>query len=85
MPSFKTTVELDEEEFEVEVEYDYTPGSPDVMYLPNGDPGYPGDEEEAEITAVTTWRGKEVLELLSDGQVQDLEEMAIEFAREEGS
>lgn len=34
------------------VTFDYSPGSPDVMYLANGDPGYPGDPEEFEVTQV---------------------------------
>jgi hypothetical protein len=34
------------------VEYDYTPGTPDVYYLSNGDPGYPGDPEEFYVTGV---------------------------------
>lgn len=37
--------------FTLEVEYTYFPGTPDVMYLPNGDPGYPGDPAETEITS----------------------------------
>lgn len=40
-------------EIEVEVEYAYSPGTRDVMYLPNGDPGYPGDPAEFEILKVT--------------------------------
>lgn len=39
-------------EQEVEVTGTYAPGTPDVMYLPNGDPGYPGDPEEFETTKV---------------------------------
>lgn len=33
---------------ELELSYDFTyrPATPDVMYLWNGDPGYPGDPEE---------------------------------------
>lgn len=31
----------------------YTPGTPDVWYLPNGDPGYPGDPAELEIHELT--------------------------------
>lgn len=49
---FITTLELDGEEVEVTVEYNYTPGTPDVRYLSNGDPGYPGDPDEAEVTRV---------------------------------
>ena len=39
-------------EQEVVVEYTYTPGTPDVMYLKNGDPGYPGDPPEVEILSM---------------------------------
>ena len=31
----------------------YTPGTPDVMYLSNGDPGYPGDPAELEVLSAT--------------------------------
>lgn len=32
--------------------FDYSPGTPDVHYMANGDPGYPGDPEEFELTAL---------------------------------
>tara|TARA_R110000868_G_scaffold296118_1_gene556407 strand:+ start:696 stop:1043 length:348 start_codon:yes stop_codon:yes gene_type:complete len=32
--------------------FDYSPGTPDVMYLSNGDPGYPGDPEEFSVTKI---------------------------------
>jgi hypothetical protein len=35
--------------FEVEIHFSASPGTPDVMYLPNGDPGYPGDPPELEV------------------------------------
>ena len=47
MGSTTLTIELD-----VEVEFDYTPGTEDVMYLPNGDPGYPGEAPEMTVTRV---------------------------------
>jgi len=47
MGSTTVTIEL-----EVEVEFDYSPGTPDVMYLPNGDPGYPGEAPEMTVTRV---------------------------------
>lgn len=31
---------------------DFSPGTPDVMYLPNGDPGDPGDPEEFAVTLI---------------------------------
>ena len=50
----------------------YSPGTPDVMYLPNGDPGYPGDppEVEFEIIRVEIDDPETVeSELLSSGQI----------------
>jgi len=32
------------------VHFDYEPEEPDVHYLPNGDPGYPGHPASVEIT-----------------------------------
>ena len=31
---------------------DYFPSTPDVFYMSNGDPGYPGEPEEFEVTKV---------------------------------
>lgn len=44
------TVQFDDRT--LEVEGSYTPSTPDVHYLRNGDPGYPGDPAELEITKV---------------------------------
>lgn len=38
--------------WEVRVEYTYSPGRPMKMYLRNGDPGYPAESPEIEITGV---------------------------------
>ncbi len=35
---------------EFEVEFDYSPGCPAVMYLKNGDPGYPEEPAELDVT-----------------------------------
>ena len=51
--NFYTTIERNNEEIELYIQYSYSPGTPDVQYLPNGDPGYPGDPPEIEITLVT--------------------------------
>jgi len=40
----------------LKVTFDYTPGTPDVMYLPNGDPGYPGDPDELAIESIVIER-----------------------------
>lgn len=45
------------------VTYSYTPGTPDTMYKPNGDPGDPGDPEEFEVEAVTV-AGVDITEVL---------------------
>lgn len=39
-------------EVEFEIEFDYRAPTPDVWYLFNGDPGYPGDPEEIDTTQV---------------------------------
>lgn len=52
-------------ELDVEVEYSYSAGTPDVMYMPNGDPGYPGDPPEFEIFKVT-FNGENVTFLFVD-------------------
>lgn len=39
-------------EREYKVTFDYWPATPDVMYLPNGDPGYPGDPAEVDIREI---------------------------------
>jgi hypothetical protein len=35
-----------------EITVEITPSTPDVWYLPNGDPGYPGDPGEIEILRI---------------------------------
>jgi hypothetical protein len=46
------TLTLDEDGRDVRLHYDYTPATRDVWYLSNGDPGYPGDPEEIDITEI---------------------------------
>ena len=38
----------------------YSPATQDVMYLPNGDPGYPGEPEEMDILTIRDETGKEI-------------------------
>lgn len=53
LPSLATIIDLGIlGEQEVQVTYLYAPGTPDVMYLPNGDPGHPGDPETFDILSV---------------------------------
>ena len=37
---------------EVEITFSFTKGRPAVMYLRNGDPGYPADPHEVELVSV---------------------------------
>jgi len=37
---------------EVEISYDYTPGSPAIPYMANGDPGEPEEPPEIDITSI---------------------------------
>ena len=46
-------------EIEVEIAFNFTPGRPAVMYLRNGDPGYPADPAEIEfVSAAMVVNGK---------------------------
>jgi hypothetical protein len=70
-------------ELRVEVDADYTPGYPAVMTLPNGDPGYPAEPEELEITGVRVLTERDepaddILASLSPEQVAQLEEQVME-------
>jgi hypothetical protein len=38
------------EDVECVIQYDYTKGRPERQYLSNGDPGYPADPAEVDIT-----------------------------------
>lgn len=84
MGSTTVTIEL-----EVEVEFDYSPGTPDVMYLSNGDPGYPGEAPELEVTRVyaRTKQGKPVIvdliNCLTDDDIRAIEDDIIENWEEE--
>lgn len=60
-------------EIECEITFTYSPGRPAVMYLRNGDPGYPADPAEIELVSATPTQdgkyysaGAENLEWLHD-------------------
>ena len=74
--SIETTAELD-----VCVEYAYTPGREAVMTLSNGDPGYPAEPEELEVTGIFVGRGKDrisILKYFTDDQVELIADQALE-------
>lgn len=67
------------------VGYEYSPGRPGRMYMPNGDPGYP--DEPAELQIIEIWVGNGCLywESLSESLQAEIErgvEQHIENERE---
>lgn len=48
----------------VTVDYHYSPGTPDTLYRPNGDPGDQGDPEELELYHVVS---RTIITLAGDG------------------
>jgi len=69
------TRESDDGEVVIEVEYKFYPGSPAVMYLSNGDPGYPAEPNEVEIVSAKA-NGVEVE--LTDAEIEQVEVAAEE-------
>ena len=61
--SIPFTVDIAYQGLDYKVSGTYTPGTPDVFYLSNGDPGYPGDPAEVEFTSIIKHDGDLVLEL----------------------
>lgn len=81
---YETTVEVEGEEVEVTVDYRFTEGTPDVYYLSNGDPGYPGDPPEVEVVGV--WRtGDKAKTDLWEKLPKEVQERLEEEACEKGS
>ena len=54
--------------FVLEIESTYTPGTPDVWYLRNGDPGYPGDPPEIEWRILNKGMDKELMFKIEEDQ-----------------
>ncbi len=67
---------------EYEIEFEYRAGRPAVMYLRNGDPGYPADPDELEVIKITPGAGDHGV--FSDIAQRDLEEWAQEWLNGEG-
>lgn len=68
-------------EKEIEFHGYYHPATPDVMYLPNGDPGYPGDPAEFNMDAIYLLLGpdkKPCIELFPEDFLEDHFEALIE-------
>jgi hypothetical protein len=56
----------EESEVDLSVNYDYYKETPDVYYMSNGDPGYPGDPAEIDITDVFATSNLDVVKRLGD-------------------
>ncbi len=69
-----TYIERNDDEIEVFVEASWSPGSPAVPYLRNGDPGYPEEPDEVEFLSVTDSDGNEY-ELTEDEKEKLYEEI----------
>jgi hypothetical protein len=75
-------------EFDVEVTYSYSPAIPGVMYLRNGDPGYPEEPAEVEILSCRPrdpHMGTDLVkeDALSDDELEYLTDRAFEDARDQ--
>lgn len=73
---FQTSVILsdEDEETQVMVEANYLKGSPACYYRSNGDPGWPEEPDEAEITKVTRISdGVDIQNKLTDEQIEELQ------------
>ena len=57
----------------------YTPGSPAVMYLKNGDPGYPAEGPDIGEIAVY-FNNIDITDGLTDEQIEEIYEEALEKA-----
>ncbi len=68
---------------DLEVEFDHTPYRPAVMYLRNGDPGYPAEGGDIEVTDVFL-DGVSVVQLLSQWTMDQIKAKLeeIDFERE---
>ena len=63
---------------DAEIDVDYSAGSPGVMYMPNGDPGYPDEPAECIINSfkVNGIEFSEEFDLDDAGLTAKIEEMA---------
>jgi len=67
-----TSVERNDEDVEVQVLYTFLRGTPQVNYQRNGDPGWPAEPDEIEISHVTSLvDGTEIT--LTDDEIERIE------------
>ncbi len=68
------------DDVELSIDFEYIPSTPDVWYLANGDPGYPGDPAEVDILKVSLWGIEIPLKSIPDNIFEYLQEKLIENA-----
>lgn len=62
------------------VDYSYSPATPPVFYLRNGDPGYPGDDADVDIHKIAARpEGDDLYEILSESAIDNLIDAVIEY------
>jgi hypothetical protein len=58
------------------VSWTFYPSTPDVWHLPNGDPGYPGSPEEADIESMIDDNNKTLdINKLSDTEMDEIQKL----------
>ena len=79
-------IQVEYEDLAFEVEFDYSPFRPGRMYMPNGDPGYPDEPAEMEITSIKMVHPKdprvkaiETYDLMSDVMLKWFEEQVEDY------
>ena len=63
-------------ELDIDVSYSYYPGCEAVMTLPSGDPGYPAEAAELEVTDIRIGRGKDRISILKYFSDEEIEAIA---------
>ena len=76
-------VTVGDDEVIVAVNYNYSPGRPAVMYLRNGDPGYPADPPEIEAMEMKV-KGEHVPQWFADAVCDAIHEWLYENHEDEG-
>lgn len=69
-------------EIDAEIVFRFTPGHPAVMYLRNGDPGYPAEPAEVELISVTANVAQG--DCFDDLRQKALDDWAAEWLADEG-
>jgi len=59
------------EEWELEIDFDYSPGEKGVHTLSNGDPGWPEVPSDVDINSICL-DGVDVQDLLTDKDIEDI-------------